>query len=355
LSGILPRITLGGLVYRVGPDQRRDVVAFCGVGNGGAIVNGVFAAHYFLTTDAGEIIDFSVGDWKDDIHLNSAVLPEAEARLGPIQWSIDPPDFHWDVASKFQRSANSGHTPELGRAWYTGFSGDRAGILEMIAEERAGKGELIIGLLRGRIKKLKPRRARRCASLEPKGTAVMTDNNNTAFHFSTTARLPWIIESGELQPSPVLWATTNPDGDLACAAQSAASFETYQRGLSQMVRFTLPKNCFSKWSDILRFPDWTAEDVARIEQAVLESGESGFENWRFRLNPLPISTALVVEAMSVTVKRWVPVDVSAQSCIHLDLGGASRGVVVGKQVYLTGRVVLPEGVTAFINLGVANA
>jgi hypothetical protein len=42
------RIALGGLVYRIGPDPVRDVVAFCGPGNVGCMRGPVLAGHTWL-------------------------------------------------------------------------------------------------------------------------------------------------------------------------------------------------------------------------------------------------------------------------------------------------------------------
>ena len=75
--GIRARIALGGLVHRVGPDERRDVVAFCGRGNVGTKCSDGLAAHYFIVS-GDKIVDFSVGDWPAD----SAVAPECERAMG---------------------------------------------------------------------------------------------------------------------------------------------------------------------------------------------------------------------------------------------------------------------------------
>ena len=150
LLRIETRISLGGLVYRVGPDERRDVIAFCGPGNVGIATDIGIRAHYFLTTGGGEIVDFSVGDWKRDDERWRVIVKDYgdDSYLGPIQWAIDPPAFHWDDANKFRRPAGSTlYTPELGQAWYTGFRGDRSGVFEAIKEDMDTYRDLITGVL----------------------------------------------------------------------------------------------------------------------------------------------------------------------------------------------------------------
>jgi len=121
---IAAKIALGGLVYRVGPDERRDVVAFCGGGDVG-MKNAIgLGGHYFLVS-GDNIVDFSAGDWKE----NSAAAPEHERLMGqtpldPVQWLIEPPEFFWAERSIFSPPHDGTFTPELGRAWYTGWQGE---------------------------------------------------------------------------------------------------------------------------------------------------------------------------------------------------------------------------------------
>src|SRR5437762_1443380 len=42
------RLTLGGMVYRVGPDSQRDVVAYCGEGNVGRLSEAGMLGHCWL-------------------------------------------------------------------------------------------------------------------------------------------------------------------------------------------------------------------------------------------------------------------------------------------------------------------
>jgi hypothetical protein len=120
---IAAKIALGGLVYRVGPDERRDVVAYCGPGNAGMKTTIGLGGHYFLIS-GDNIVDFAVGDWIQD----AAAAPELERMmgltpLGPVQWMIEPPEFFWAERSTFMPPQDRTFTPELGRAWYTGWQG----------------------------------------------------------------------------------------------------------------------------------------------------------------------------------------------------------------------------------------
>jgi hypothetical protein len=132
--GIPAQPALGGMIYRAGPDERRDVVAFCGQGNAGRHVDGGILAHYFIVS-GNNIVDFSVGDWEE----NSRMLPDIEVPgtepLGAVCWTAPPlPEFFWADRSNFMPNP-SAYTPDLGHAWYTGFADDAAGLLEQLIED----------------------------------------------------------------------------------------------------------------------------------------------------------------------------------------------------------------------------
>jgi hypothetical protein len=94
------------------------------------------------------------------------------------------------------------------------------------------------------------------------------------YHYTDTARLPWILNSGLLMPGrnqiggypdpDFLWATTSPDGD----GSASASREAFRSGLTQMVRFVLHTDDFEPWPTIVeRSPQWTPDIVAQLENA----------------------------------------------------------------------------------------
>jgi hypothetical protein len=129
--GLDCQIALGGLIYRVGPDPARDVVAFCGPGNAGAIVNGVFVGHMWLEFQ-DHFIDFSVGDWRG-IDLSKLEREAGLQDMGEVQWEITPPEFFW-VPKREVMPVPGQQTPDLGKAWYTGFRGDQLPKPESIRE-----------------------------------------------------------------------------------------------------------------------------------------------------------------------------------------------------------------------------
>ena len=82
--------------------------------------------------------------------------------------------------------------------------------------------------------------------------------DRTVYHFTDTARLPWILQSGELRPGAnriggfphpdFLWATTSERG----ARSAAASMQGFRTGLTRMVRFILHADDFEAWRDMVR-------------------------------------------------------------------------------------------------------
>ncbi len=80
----------GGLLYRVGPDPKRDVLRFCAPNNVGIYTTGgACAFHSWLDAD-GYVIDFSVGDWP-------AMTPRSKDRpcADGLQWTIEQPPSYW--------------------------------------------------------------------------------------------------------------------------------------------------------------------------------------------------------------------------------------------------------------------
>ena len=158
----------------------------------------------------------------------------------------------------------------------------------------------------------------------------------TVYHFTCTARLPWIVAAGELQPGrnqiggyPVdfLWATTNLQGDRTASAELG-----YVAGMTALVRLTLHAEDFELWPAILkRFPQWTPEHVRRLEAVARRRGETNFEHWRARAEALPLSRVIRVEAKVYTGK-WQTIDPSEVCLRHP--APALRGVRLNGVVYV---------------------
>src|SRR5262249_55649131 len=75
---------------------------------------------YFLEV-GNDIVDFSVGDWRE------TPLPDVKPAgylvdLPSPQWNTSPPEFFWADKTTFASEPGK-NTPDIARAWYTGFRG----------------------------------------------------------------------------------------------------------------------------------------------------------------------------------------------------------------------------------------
>jgi hypothetical protein len=158
------------------------------------------------------------------------------------------------------------------------------------------------------------------------------------YHFTDTARLPWIVETGELRPGrnqiggfPVdfLWATTNAQGD-----RTASAMQLYRKGVTALVRLTLRVADFELWPDILeRFPQWTSEHARLLEAAARRRGETNFGRWRARAEALPLSSVISVGAKTYS-RNWKAVDLQDARLRHLK-DPTARGVLLNGSVYFS--------------------
>jgi hypothetical protein len=139
---------IGSMLYRVGPDPYRDVVAFCGPGNAGFSVGDCAAFHAWLRV-GDDIVDFSVGDWFEDAQSGRYLkdeltfFPDAP-RPGAVQWTIpEPPNYWWRPHIELTKPWQSRGTPELGQAWYGPFNGDPCVVHENVKQIQADVGPKI--------------------------------------------------------------------------------------------------------------------------------------------------------------------------------------------------------------------
>lgn len=128
LLDIPARLAIGGMVYRVGSDPHRDVVAFCGEDNVGRLSGDWGMLGHCWIESGEEFVDFSVGDWR-------GAQPDDVSVLGPVVWEIEPPDFFWLPRASVSPIRGQ-PTPELGRAYYTGWRGPPP--ISNLEEARAG-------------------------------------------------------------------------------------------------------------------------------------------------------------------------------------------------------------------------
>jgi hypothetical protein len=135
--------------------------------------------------------------------------------------------------------------------------------------------------------------------------------SDVVYHFTCSARLPWILRDGELRPGPnairafpkpdFLSATTLAQGDRSASGMTAPA---YRQGIVRLVRFTLDASDFDTWPDITsHFPKWTADHVKRLEAAAKESNPA---DWRCRAEPLPRARWQQIDTRSYRDNRWRP-------------------------------------------------
>lgn len=165
---------------------------------------------------------------------------------------------------------------------------------------------------------------------------------NIVYHFTDTARLPWILHSDELRsstnkiggfPSPdFLWATLDPKGDRTASGQR----EHYRRGVTRLVRFTLSAQDFEPWREIVRsFPAWTPEHISRIERFGANPAL-----WRCRIEPLRREHWIAIDSRSYAVARWQRIPTNERP---LDGPNGSMGVMVDGSAYFTRKFQTLDG------------
>jgi hypothetical protein len=172
---------------------------------------------------------------------------------------------------------------------------------------------------------------------------------STVYHFTCTARLPWIVASGELRPGrnelgnypdpDFLWATTNHRGD-----RTATAFQAYRSGDTALVRLTLPEEDFEYWPEIAaRYPQWTPVQIARLETAALNRGESNFACWRARVTPLLLSRVISAEAKTYT-GTWQPIELV---CL-ITTDPRVRAIALNDVVYCSTQHIQPGTPTKYV-------
>jgi hypothetical protein len=139
LLGIANHLTVGAMLYRAGPDEIHDTVAFCGPGNQACWTTQGAAAHFWLTA-GDDLIDFSVGDWRaQEAVISDRVIfdrwPDGSSP-GPIQWDAPPPEFWWQAQATFTAPWRPDGSPPLGTAWYrkAELPGGKAALITEIGE-----------------------------------------------------------------------------------------------------------------------------------------------------------------------------------------------------------------------------
>lgn len=173
---------------------------------------------------------------------------------------------------------------------------------------------------------------------------------SVVYHYTDTARLPFILLDGALKPGrnriggfpdpEFLWTTTSDAGDRT----ASASMPALREGRTRLVRFTLPAEAFEPWHAIVaRIPAWTPDYIARLERAAV--GKSRPQDWRCRLDTLPADRWISIETRSYTDKVWRPLP-TPWAVMPFD--EKSYGVQIGAKVYVSTAVPGPFGSAGYV-------
>ena len=174
-------------------------------------------------------------------------------------------------------------------------------------------------------------------------------NPHHVYHFTCTARLPWIIATRELRPfrdptsgfpnPDFVWATTRRQGD-----RTAAGMNGYRRGGTALVRLTLSADDFQPWPEITaRFPQWKPEHARGLEAAARSMGEANIDCWRARAEPLPLPRIMEAEAKSYT-GSWQTIQLSY---MQHPSEPTVRGILLNGVVYFAARSISGQGFPSY--------
>jgi hypothetical protein len=141
------------------------------------------------------------------------------------------------------------------------------------------------------------------------------------FHHTTSARLPYIILDGEIEPNNegVLFATASPDGDRCSLAQRQA--DGYRQGVLLRTRIAMPGELFRPWREVL-----TPSEIAMHEQWARDRGQST-EGWYARREPVSLDDCYAVHARSYKTHRWVELgatDMSEANVAAIEIAEGSK-------------------------------
>ncbi|MCK4207180.1 hypothetical protein J3U99_20640 [Brucella pituitosa] len=180
--------------------------------------------------------------------------------------------------------------------------------------------------------------------------------NDNVYHFTTSAQLPWIIDSGELRQSIVkvsdfpnpdfIWATSDSRGDRTATGMMA---DAYRDGGLMMVRFTLSARDFFPWASVQSHnASWNNKHVEKLEKIAKADGVNP-ANWWCRDENLDLDKVLIIHWRSYANNTWKVFDGTGLGQVQQG-GGLWRTVELGGKTYASTKVVGPQGQDAF-NIG----
>jgi hypothetical protein len=165
------------------------------------------------------------------------------------------------------------------------------------------------------------------------------------YHFTDTARLPWILLDGYLRPglnrignfpSEFIWATESSAVDRT----AAANIEGLRRNVTRQVRFTLNTADFFPWREVgRRYPEWGPFQIDRLEQKARLFNQSP-AGWHCRRDPLPIE-GIEIHTRSYLDKTWKPFVGDQMATVPGNYG--TLGVVIDGNIYMSACVPDPSG------------
>ena len=171
------------------------------------------------------------------------------------------------------------------------------------------------------------------------------------YHHTDTARLPFILKSGELRPGrnkigglpdpDFLWATTDHQGDATASADRSGH---YRSGKVRHVRFALVSSDFITWADIpALFPSWTPPHIELLESSARMKSTSP-ASWFCRVEPLSLLQVARIETWSYTNNRWTLLD--KQDVTEDDAQGW-LAIAIGGKTYASRTFEGPHGLASF--------
>ena len=157
------------------------------------------------------------------------------------------------------------------------------------------------------------------------------------YHFTTSAKLHYIIEAGELRPvhSKYLWATTLPDGDRCALGYHHDGAKAYRHGAIARVRFTMPLDGFRPWREVV-----DADVIPYYERLAREIGQDT-RGWYAKRGPLSLDECYGAHGPGYNTHHWIelgPTDTSEANVAYVNMiGGEDPGlycaVNIGRRFY----------------------
>ena len=185
---------------------------------------------------------------------------------------------------------------------------------------------------------------------QPRTPRNIERDTGVVYHFTDTARLPWILMSGELRPGSnriggmpsrdFLWATIDLRGDRS----ASLSLEMYREGRTRMVRFTLQADDFEPWRQLIdRHPAWTSDCIERL----VRTARSSPNTWHIRAEPLPSRSWISVETRSYADNRWLPFEGPLGGRVIVNCGDGFMGVRIAGTVFASRQQQFSDGSTGY--------